>query len=225
MRRPKAEFGSGWWWKLRDASASGGGARLHRLMLVGILSGVPLAVVAQEEKPQDDDESKRRLIRKTRGESDNDVMVRIIDGMARAGHRLGESFDAGEATQAVQRQIVKDLDLAIRQARQNLRTRRSSAQSQGERRTEGETSDQPPDKGAQGKSGDEPSDSDPSGPGGGNVEVGLKGALQEARRQWGHLPPRDRDEIMQGANEESHEKYREQIERYYELLADPKYDQ
>ena len=61
--------------------------------------------------------------------------------------------------------------------------------------------------------------------GGGKVEVGLRGALREARRQWGHLPPRDRDEILQAADEDIHDKYREQIERYYELLADPNYDQ
>ena len=225
MRKPKAEVGGAWRLEHGDASVAGRGAGWQRLMLVGLLFAVPLAVMAQEKKPQDDDESKRRLIRKARGESADDVMVRIIDGMARAGRRLGESFDAGDATQQLQRQILKDLDVAIRQAQRNMRVRRSSAEGQGERRTEGATTDQPPDKGAQGKSGDEPSDSDTSGAGGGKVEVGLRGALREARRQWGHLPPRDRDQILQAVDEDIHDKYREQIERYYELLADPNYDQ
>ena len=131
MRNPKAEVGRVCRSKYLDASVAGRGARRQRLMLVGLLFGVPLAVVAQEEKPQDDDESKRRLIRKTRGESADDVMVRIIDGMARAGRRLGESFDAGDATQQLQRQILKDLDVAIQQARRNMRVRRTSAQGQG----------------------------------------------------------------------------------------------
>ncbi len=225
MKKPRAEVDGAGRLQQGDASVAGRGAGWQRLMLVGLLFGVPLAVVAQEQKPQDDDESKKRLIRKTRGKSADDVMVRIIDGMTRAGQRLGESFDAGDATQQLQRQILKDLDVAIRQAQRNMRVRRSSASGQGERRTEGATTDQQPDKGAQGKSGDEPSDSDTAGSGGGKVEVGLRGTLREARRQWGHLPPRDRDEILQAVDEDIQDKYREQIERYYELLADPNYDQ
>ena len=46
-----------------------------------------------------------------------------------------------------------------------------------------------------------------------------EGLLQELRRQWGNLPPRAREEILQGATEEMHDAFREQIFKYYEALS------
>ena len=185
---------------------------------------LPSTTSSQDRPPDTDDESKERLIRKTKGESGDDVMARIIHYMDQASERLGNTFDTGAGTQQIHRRILKELELAIRQAKQNMRVSRSSAQQKGEKRPEGETSDGSRGDQDRTRAGSEDADGGSSGPGD-DIELGKNGALRERRRQWGHLPTRDRDEIIQGSNEEVHEKYRRQIERYYEALADPEFDQ
>ncbi len=183
---------------------------------------VPLSGWTQEGGS--DDESKRRLIRKTKGQDDGDVMSRIIDHMAQAGERLAGTFDPGDATQQIQKQALRDLDLAIKQAKQNMRASRSASAQNREKRGEGQTSDD-----AEGQSDSDLGDEGSAGTGavlGGGIEVGKDGGtLSERRRHWGHLPPRDRDAMIQRGDGEYHEKYRQQIERYYQTLADPEFDQ
>ncbi len=172
-----------------------------------------------------DDESKRRLIRKTKGQDDGDVMSRIIDHMDQAGERLADTFDPGDATQQIQKQALRDLDLAIKQAKQNMRASRSSSAQNREKRGEGQTSDDTEGDDTKGQSDSDSGDEGSAGLGGG-IEVGKDaGTLSERRRHWGHLPPRDRDAMIQSVDDEYHEKYRRQIERYYEKLADPEFDQ
>ncbi len=172
-----------------------------------------------------DDESKRRLIRKTKGQDDGDVMSRIIDHMARAGERLADTFDPGDATQQIQKEALRDLDLAIKQAKQNMRASRSASAQNREKRGEGQTSDDAEGDDAEGRS-DSGSGDEGSAGLGGDIEVGKDGGtMSERRRHWGHLPPRDRDAMIQGVDDEYLEKYRRQIERYYQTLADPEFDQ
>jgi hypothetical protein len=52
----------------------------------------------------------------------------------------------------------------------------------------------------------------------GGVSAG--GELREFRRAWGHLPMREREEIIQGIAESFLERYREWIERYYRALQE-----
>jgi hypothetical protein len=46
------------------------------------------------------------------------------------------------------------------------------------------------------------------------------GDLQDLRRAWGHLPMREREEIIQGVGERYLERYRDWIERYYRTLQE-----
>ena len=145
--------------------------------------------------------------------------------MEQAGERLADTFDPGDATQRMQKQALRDLDLAIKQAKQNMRASRSASSQNREKRGEGRTSDDAEGDDAKGRS-DSGSGDEASAGLGGDIEVGKDGGtMSERRRHWGHLPRHDRDEIMQGLDEEYLEKYRRQIERYYETLADPEFDQ
>ena len=47
-----------------------------------------------------------------------------------------------------------------------------------------------------------------------------RGDLREVRGTWGHLPMRDREEVIQGIGETFLERYREWIERYYRALQE-----
>ena len=197
---------------------------LAAVLVCSLATATPTAL-GQEGGSGEDDESKRRLIRKTKGQDDGDVMSRIIDHMDQAGERLADTFDPGDATQQIQKQALRDLDLAIKQAKQNMRASRSASAQNREKRGEGQTSDDAEGDDAKGQSDSGSGDEGAAGLGGG-IEVGKDdGTLSERRRHWGHLPPRDRDEMIQGVDDEYHEKYRRQIERYYETLADPEFDQ
>ena len=66
-----------------------------------------------------------RLIRQAHGDADEDVMDTILRLMSSAAQRLEIELDAGEETQAVQRQIMDQLDAAIKIAgvRRRVRSR------------------------------------------------------------------------------------------------------
>ncbi len=199
------------------------------LAAVLVCSFAPAPFITLGQEGGSDDESKRRLIRKTKGQDDGDVMSRIIDHMAQAGERLADAFDPGDATQQIQKQALRDLDLAIKQAKQNMRASRSASSQNREKRSEGQTSDDA-EGNAEGNDAEGQSDSSSGDEGsaglGGGIEVGKDGGtMSERRRHWGHLPPRDRDAMIQTVDDEFHEKYRRQIERYYETFADHEFDQ
>ena len=169
---------------------------------------------AEGENRQTGDLS-RRLIR---GEGpEQDAMGQIIARMKEVEHRLGRSFDPGSDTQTLQQRIIDDLDTAIASAirhgarrtwrngqlgDQRRRTRRSGESRAGSK--QGGGSQEADSVGVKG----EPQATDGAGP------------FRESRRGWGHLPPRDREEVIQGINEQSLEKFRQWIERYYRALAE-----
>ncbi len=201
--------------------------RVHFIGFAALCFAAAAPLSGWTQEGGSEDESKRRLIRKTKGQDDGDVMSRVIDHMARAGERLADAFDPGDATQQIQKQAVRDLDLAIKQAKQNMRASRSASSQNREKRGEGQTSDDA-EGNDEGNDAEGQSDSGEEGSAGlgGDIEVGKDaGTLSERRRHWGHLPPRDRDQMIQRGDDEYHEKYRRQIERYYETLADPEIDQ
>lgn len=191
--------------------------------MIGLLSyflGIAhLGAQTPDQPGEQEDQSKERLIRKIKGDEDDDVMVRIIQRMDEVRRRLADLFDVGAQTQRIQQDILKELDLAIKQARQNMRRITVSGEQQGDKRKQGQASDAT-DAQDQTDASDQAHGQD-AADGGDEIEAAGPGALREHKRQWGHLPPRDRDEILQGVNEDVQEKYREQIDRYYEALAQP----
>ncbi len=178
---------------------------------------------AAQVQDQDDDLADR-LLRKSAGEEDEDVMDRIMRLMAEAGRRLELGFDPGDETQAVQARILKELDDAINEAASRQRRRQSSQPPpQGDTRKQQDPSKpkpQPSDK-QQGEDAamqaGNPSEAAPAGTG---VAEGaaLDGTLIDRRRGWGHLPQRDRDQILQSFGERMLERYQSWIERYYRAL-------
>lgn len=200
---------------------------LHRCPLrLGLAATVVLFAAASFAqtipKPSDgdsktDDESRRRLIRKTQGADEDDVMIQAMRHMQDAQQRLADLLDPGADTQAIQQKILEDLDVAIKQAQQNLRMKKLPAPSKSDPRKEGETSDT--DDGHAQEGGADPAAGQPGEAD--DVEAVKPGELRERQRQWGNLPPRDREELRQGVEDEFNEKYEDLIERYYESLAKP----
>lgn len=197
-----------------------------RLLLAAIALLLATHVVGAQDKGQDqdrEDESKQRLIRRARGEQDGDIMSEIMRQMQEVGTRLDEFFDVGQETQHKQEDILDRLDEAIEQAKQNMRAQHSNSSGESDDRPEGDAADQDAAGGEQADSGT--SEEAGEGAGGDEVEAAQGSTLHERQRQWGNLPRRDREEVLQGQNDDVLEKYRELVNKYYEALAKPPEEQ
>ena len=167
----------------------------------------------------DTDELAKRLLDGAGGSGD--VMDRILALMRQSGRRLDIDFDPGVATQAVQTRILEELDNAVKAAAQKRRRQsKSESTSAADKRRPtsdktqtkpGDHSSSAPESGATptANKGDHPAD----------TRTGL-GALRESRRGWGRLPERDREQILQGADESTLQRYKAWIDRYYRALQD-----
>ncbi len=165
----------------------------------------------------------KRLIRKAVTDADEDVMDAVIHLMEETARRLEIEFDAGDGTQTLQRDILERLGDAIKAAASQRRLRRqvrgvSTAdkrrmQKAGRRRT-----DRDRKKGGDDGNSTSTGTTEPTRTAADRRPVG--GELSELRRAWGHLPMREREEIIQGVTESFLERYREWIERYYRALQE-----
>jgi len=171
----------------------------------------------------DDRDLAERLIRKAVTDSDEDLMAGVIRTMNESARRLEIEFDAGEETQAVQRRIIEQLDEAIKAAASRIRPQmRRDQPTTGDKRRRPPGSRSPLKKPADGKEGEaEASSATTAGEKGTAVEGPQADRdLRESRRGWGNLPQREREEVLQGADEEFLERYREWIEQYYRALQE-----
>lgn len=166
-----------------------------------------------------------RLLRKTATGAEEDVMDALIRLMDRSAHNLDIAFDAGPKTQDVQRQIMERLDEAIKVAAAQRRPTRSKPKNaDGDKRKRGKPkkSSQKSAAAEQGKKQGSP-DSKEGSQVGSPIEGQTNGTgLSDRRRAWGHLPERERDEILQGLGDRYLERYRVWIERYYKALQEDK---
>jgi hypothetical protein len=154
--------------------------------------------------------------------SAGEALARTLTLMEQSRQQLSVKLDPGPETQAVQQQIVAALDDLIAAAMAGAKgTAGASGQPQPGERRERQQPGQP-DKTADGPP--TPAGDVPGQPGSVQSDgTGLttpSGEFRESRRGWGHLPPRERDEIIQGVREAVLEKYREQINQYYRALAE-----
>ncbi len=197
-------------------------------LTAAILLVIATAAAAQDATPRDQPTEKdkqlgERLIRNVSTDSVEDPMEDMIRLMDRAAHNLEITFDAGDSTQAAQQRIMERLDEAIRAAAAQRRPTRSRRQ-----RTGGDKRRMPKDGGK--NSGTSTSDREgmqdqaasTSGKDGPSTvdSQSLAGDLHERRRSWGHLPERERDEIIQGISDRFLERYRLWIEQYYRALQE-----
>lgn len=210
-------------------------ARLRALtmLLVGALSMVSAGeTLAQQRATKDatakkDDPKKlsERLLRKTATGADEDVMDALIRLMDRSARHLDVSFDAGRETQDVQRQIMERLDEAIRVAAAQRRPTRSKSQKASGDKRKKSRGKKPTKKSATAEQSKKTGSSDSKE--GSQVGTPTEGTasgteLDNRRRAWGHLPMRQRDEIIQGLRDRYLERYRVWIERYYKALQENK---
>lgn len=171
-----------------------------------------------------DEEKTRKLTKrllKGADAEDDDLMTQVANLMEEARRRLHRNFDPGPRTRALQNEVIDRLDDAIDVA---LLHRSKSAvpnAAAGDRRRIPD--ERSPDSSDERRAEPDSANGDPSSQSESAAnEVGMEnsGAFKESRRGWGHLPPRDREEIVQGVGETALEVYRELIDQYYRALAE-----
>lgn len=201
--------------------------RAGRLVMTGgFCLLAPALVNAQTQTDPDDDTRDRkmgeRLVRQARTDAEEDVMDQLMRLMQMAGRRLDENFDPGEKTQALQQDILNRLDSAIAEAAaQRSSGKRVKMKARGERRRMGQPDADRAQSGQKtGATADADDNAQPANAP--SKIIGEDGQPRsfDVRRAWGHLPERERDEVIQGRDEDFLEAYRAWIERYYRALQE-----
>lgn len=181
----------------------------------------PPEPAVQEREP---DDLARKLIRDTVEEPVTDPMDEMMRVMSEIAHKLQVKFDPGEQTQAQQRDVAGMLDEAIKAAASR---RRAQAQTDQKQMTDKRT--MPAAKKSQSRQTEKKQPGDgPAKPASAEKTAADAAAAKDSdnpllpntRRGWGNLPQRDRDEFLQGADEEYLERFRPWIEQYYRALQE-----
>jgi hypothetical protein len=197
------------------------------IMLASLASTV--ATAEQEPQPPADekkpDDLAARLIRNTVDESNSeDPMVQMMRDMSEVAQKLQVDFDPGEQTQAQQRQVSARLDEAIKAAaaRRRAQSQPDSRQMADKRKMSAtkKPESQPADRKKAGE-GEAKSTAEKSTGEATQAKQAAKADVPSTRRPWGNLPQRDREEVLQGAEEESLEQFRPWIEQYFRALQEP----
>jgi hypothetical protein len=154
------------------------------------------------------------------------------DRMARSRQRLALNNDPGKVTQTIQEKIIGDLDQLIELSRQQQmqmqnaqnkqqQQKQQMAQKQlGQKRfAQQQEGNKPGSKAASPNKGGNNPASDSFKPGEGDRQVDASVELQEKFAEWGKLTERQREAVLEGANEKVIEKYRGLVEDYYRELG------
>ncbi len=158
-----------------------------------------------------------------------DEFNQVIADMQQAAERLGAGRDPGLDTQRLQQTILDRLDQLIAAASQQQQqnsssSSSSSSSSQSQQEQAGQNQQQQQGQRQQGaqaqaqaQAGATPGQNgNPAQPESGQTA----GALDELRAEWGNLPPRLREELLQGHDEKFSPVYEELTEAYYRRLAE-----
>jgi hypothetical protein len=160
------------------------------------------------------------VLRKLTGEEPGDVFESAVAEMSEASDRLAKERDAGDQTQRIQESVLAKLDQvieAVEQQQQQQQNQSSQPQQQqhGSQQNQAKQQQQ-----ASAQQQDQASQSNT----GGKAPMGNGQAdgrpLSELRSEWGNLPPRLRDELLQGINEKFSPIYRELTEDYFRSTAE-----
>jgi hypothetical protein len=162
-------------------------------------------------------------------EEARETVARVGKNMQASEDRLGRR-DPGDATQQIQRDIVKDLDSLIelnkqRQQQQQQQQQQSSASSSQQQRQQARMKRNQRNQQANQRQRQEEQQQDQQGNdpqrGGGRGGKGEKDTLADLYKDvWGHLPETMRLEMDQYARERFMPRYSELLKQYYTTIAE-----
>lgn len=178
-------------------------------------------VSSDAAKKVDDDELLKQLLDPNAKPDPSEVAKRLrtmVERMKQTEKLLTADKNPGDITQETQRRIVADLDVMIELARQQQQQQSSSSSQKPQPGQERQPT--PPQGGKSGEGGNVAATTDPLSRGGYSDPAAGGDMRSKDPSNWGNLPPRDRDQVSHGANEQYLTSYRDQIDRYYQALAE-----
>lgn len=178
---------------------------------------------ANEEAPEDatrieqDDDLDRAL----EESSMQDNFSVAIEKMEISADMLGAKHQSGLGTQRIQEDILRRLEYLMDQARQQQAMQSQSSQSSQQSQPNPGDLSQPQQDQQQQSQNQSPSDqSQGEGSPPPRQEGDINSNLEEEQREWGSLPDRIREQLLQGRNEAFSRLYEKMTRSYYRLLAE-----
>jgi len=174
------------------------------------------AADAKDQKQAD--ANKGELDRALSGEQIAEAFVDAVKQMGDVASLLRESRDAGLPTQRMQEEIIRKLDMLIKQAEQQRQRRQKQRQQQGQKQQGQQSPSQPQQAATRQKSGkgDNRDERMPPPP----QSAQFAGWLEQAKARWGALPARLRDALIQGSGDSYSALYEALTREYYRKLAE-----
>jgi hypothetical protein len=154
----------------------------------------------------------------------NDAFKEALEKMSLSAELLGEEFDPGLGTQRVQEEILAKLDLLIQAAR-NQESQSSSSSSSSQQQSQPQQArrqqqNQPQQGENSAQRNPSPADSSTTEAATEEMDVAINSILAEADVEWGALPERTREQLMQAINEKPSSLYRKLTNDYFKRIAD-----
>ena len=184
--------------------------------LLGLDSDESESSAAEQARRDNEQELERRLAAGEIG----DVFELALEKMALSALLLDVKMQAGLGTQRVQLDVLANLDDLIDKAKQMQSQKSSSSSSQsqpdqslpkpGSRQTGSSDASSQASASQSGQATDPPPRQD--------GDVGT--VLEESGTEWGHLPSRFREMLLQGRNEKFSSLYEHLTREYYKRLAE-----
>lgn len=145
------------------------------------------------------------------------LFLDAIQAMNASADRLNDQHDPGLVTQRLQEDALLKLATLIKQAQKQGNKSKQGGKQQSQKKKKNPDNQKKQSNTGQAKPGDQAAvkDSRPA-----RREVELKGNISENRSEWGNLPARIRDLLLQGSNESSALLYKHLTELYYKKLAE-----
>ncbi len=173
---------------------------------------------AAEAARRDSEEQLKRELAETRIA---DAFAIALAKMSTTADLLDVKFDSGLGTQRLQEEILVKLDQLIDQARKLQSAGGSSVQTGTP--SQSSTPPKPGPRGNNPRTGEQregPARDSQAGDPPPRRDGDLNRVLQEHRSEWGHLPQRIRDMLLQGRTEKFSSMYEQLTREYYRHLAE-----
>lgn len=167
------------------------------------------------DRPANADEPESELERRLTGRQAQEALVQAVQEMSEVADRLDQLRDAGVVTQRLQQEIITKLDVLIKSAesQQNQSSSSSSSQQQQQNQQAAQQQtqqSQTPGQAAQ--SGETPPP--------GRLQEQLNQNVDLTVAEWGNLPERLRESLIQGQSDYFSDMYKRWTESYYRRLAE-----
>jgi len=170
-------------------------------------------------------EAAEELRRRLAAEDLGDAFRQAIRLMELVVARFDDALDTGIETQRAQDDVIARLESLIEQARQQ-QSEQSSSSSSSPQRSQSQRQQQPSARSSEGASSASESDSECAGDGDqdssgvSSREGDLRVDFEESRAEWGALPDRVRNMLLQGRRERFSSLYEQLTREYYRRLAE-----